>query len=93
MRSTFERFVCAHSFELVPSQKGTGAPSVQGWMRSYRNVMVWECPVTSWVVALCSLFLLQIFWVSFLSSMANKKEDSSSSSRLRLDPALAQKEL
>jgi hypothetical protein len=39
---------------------------------------------------------LQIFWVSFLSSMANKKEGSSSSTgsgRFQLDPALAQKEL
>lgn len=39
--------------------------------------------------AACVL-LLQIFWVSFLSSMANKKQDGHT---LNLDPALAQKEL
>ena len=36
------------------------------------------------------VLLLQIFWVSFLSSMANKKQDGHT---LNMDPALAQKEL
>ncbi len=34
--------------------------------------------------------VLQIFWVTYLSSVANKKQDSR---HLKLDPALAQKEL
>lgn len=34
--------------------------------------------------------VLQIFWVSFLSSMANKKQDTT---KFKLDPALAQKEM
>lgn len=39
-----------------------------------------------------SFTTLQIFWVSFLSSMANKKQPASST-YAKLDPALAQKEL
>jgi hypothetical protein len=44
--------------------------------------------VLTCVLSCCSV--LQIFWVSFLSSMANKKQDTT---QFRLDPALAQKEM